>query len=1210
MSSSSGERDPVDILAEKFVERYRAGERPALTEYTEQYPQWAAEIRELFPALLMMEQLKPATGDGTGALGPPAGGPPLERVGDFRILREIGRGGMGIVYEAEQISLGRHVALKILPSHALLQPRQIERFQREARAAARLHHTNIVPVYGVGEQGGLHYYVMQYIQGQSLDAVLGELKRLRAQARIPPSRAASSPAGPDSAEGVARALLTGRFHVPLTPDESGEAAVSPGSVAVATVAPQSKSSSDTLGSMSLLGHSDTVALTDSSRPYWEAVAQLGIQVGEALAYAHGQGTLHRDIKPSNLLLDTQGRVWVTDFGLAKAGDQDNLTHPGDIVGTLRYLAPERFSGHADSRSDIYSLGLTLYEMVALQPAFDETDRNKLLAQVAHAEPTPPRALNASIPRDLETIVLKAIARDRGQRYATAVELVEDLKRFVEDRPIQARPVTRRERFWRWCRRNPWVASLSAAVILTMVTGTVVSTYFAFQSRIHAAKVEEKAEQIRIGMERLNQANACAERARLNEDRNRWADAVKELNEAVELRPDYSMVWGERGNLYLRLGLWEEAASDIAEQFKLQAPADPMLWFRHACLRVHAGDEEGYRQVCAEMWRRFHDTREAEVATWVILACTLTPNSGLNPTEVVDFADRLLGSPHDPHATLRAAAYYRAGRYDKAAKVLAQARNVPGEDHVLPRTRIVSALVHWRLQQKKEATEFLAKAAEQLKSSPAPLYLPQSYMFDPTSGPLPTTLLQEHLAAARSWGYTRDLSSMELLDLSLLYKEAAGHLHSAAQADLAQFWASRARGYLALGQNDEATKTFKRALQLAPGDATLWLERARLHARLGAWKEADADYDRAVELQPDRIDLWAERFALYFQRNRLDDAAKTFVKTIELIPEDQKSARLQVYQVLLLSDDLLDRVSRLRPNDFDLHFSLAEQHGPLAQKRGRKSNWARAASLYSRAIDLKPNDPALHSARGQAYDWSGARKQALADFDRAIELQPDDPRMYVARAESFGYHGDFEKAGADLAHALRLRPDTDNGMTWQYHAVVCAYLKDTPGYLKACEDVARVLEPSERDEAIRLVPMVCVLAPGALGDPERVLRLARRRMERSQTASLWNHHVLGLALYRAGHHQEAIDVVARRLNVDAQFSIHGSNLMLLAMAHYKLGHTEEARDHLQKGLEWADERVKNKREEGRYAPTQIDWWDWLKFQLLQREARELMKIDES
>src|SRR5262245_33260443 len=171
MTDSSAERDPVEQLAEEFAARYRKGERPALTEYAARYPEHAEAIRALFPALVMMEQLKPAGLDATGEYAGPAASPRLDRLGDFRILREVGRGGMGIVYEAEQVSLGRHVALKVLPRHALLDPRQVQRFQREAKAVARLHHTNIVPVHGVGECDGLHYYVMQFIQGLGLDEV-------------------------------------------------------------------------------------------------------------------------------------------------------------------------------------------------------------------------------------------------------------------------------------------------------------------------------------------------------------------------------------------------------------------------------------------------------------------------------------------------------------------------------------------------------------------------------------------------------------------------------------------------------------------------------------------------------------------------------------------------------------------------------------------------------------------------------------------------------------------------------------------------------------------------------------------------------------------------------------------------------------------------------------------------------------------------------
>src|SRR5215468_7344445 len=171
--------DPLGQIADEFVEAFRQGKHPSVEDFARRYPEHADDIRDMLPALVLMERAKPA--DASGAPGKTTGAapPPLRQLGDYRILREVGRGGMGVVYEAQQLSLGRHVAIKVLPSHALLDPRQLGRFQREAKAAARLHHTNIVPVFGVGEQGGLHYYVMQFIPGLGLDVVLNELRRLR-----------------------------------------------------------------------------------------------------------------------------------------------------------------------------------------------------------------------------------------------------------------------------------------------------------------------------------------------------------------------------------------------------------------------------------------------------------------------------------------------------------------------------------------------------------------------------------------------------------------------------------------------------------------------------------------------------------------------------------------------------------------------------------------------------------------------------------------------------------------------------------------------------------------------------------------------------------------------------------------------------------------------------------------------------------------------
>ena len=192
MPSSSAERNPVDRLAEEFAERFRRGERPSLTEYVERYPELADAIRELFPALVMMERLKPAA-DATGAEGAAASdGTPLQVLGDYRIVREVGRGGMGVVYEAEQVSLGRHVALKVLPAQALANATYLERFRREAKAAARLHHTNIVPVFGVGEHQGVHFYAMQFIRGRGLDDCIRQRRRLLADPLEQPPGAATA----------------------------------------------------------------------------------------------------------------------------------------------------------------------------------------------------------------------------------------------------------------------------------------------------------------------------------------------------------------------------------------------------------------------------------------------------------------------------------------------------------------------------------------------------------------------------------------------------------------------------------------------------------------------------------------------------------------------------------------------------------------------------------------------------------------------------------------------------------------------------------------------------------------------------------------------------------------------------------------------------------------------------------------------------------
>jgi serine/threonine protein kinase/WD40 repeat protein len=508
----------LDQLAEEFAARYRRGERPNLQEYIDRHPELADDIRDLFPAMAQIEQAK-EDGQATAPL-------PLDQIGDFRIIREIGRGGMGVVYEAEQLSLGRRVALKVLPGNSSLSPSMKHRFEREARAAAKLHHTNIVPVFGVGEHDGVPYFAMQYIRGLGLDAVLAELQRIRRGMSLP----AGGPAPPKlSAAAVARWLLTGVYQ-PEEADAPEDSDADPAEAATiiqtasaapvaaepatiiqtASAAPvaaepvadsEPPSSADSLSSSSssLLGsgsHADGAG-RPGGQTYWQRVAAIGTQIADALSYAHGKGILHRDVKPSNLLLDSRGTIWIADFGLAKVEGQQNLTHTGDIIGTLCYMPPEAFSGKTDARSDIYSTGLTLYELLTLRPAFAGLDRVELVSRIALDEPARPRSLDKKIPADLETIVLKAIDKNPAHRYQAAAELADDLRRFVADEPIKARRMTPAERLWRWCKHHKSVAALSAAVavllVATAVGGSVAALRFArLAEREAAARAEAEA----------------------------------------------------------------------------------------------------------------------------------------------------------------------------------------------------------------------------------------------------------------------------------------------------------------------------------------------------------------------------------------------------------------------------------------------------------------------------------------------------------------------------------------------------------------------------------------------------------------------------------------------------------------------------------------------------------------------------------------------
>lgn len=621
----------VERLAEEYLDRLRNGRRPRVSEYTDKHPALADEIRDVFRTLAMLEDLAPDHQEAADDLAILGSREMPAQLGEYRVIRELGRGGMGVVYEAEHSTMRRHVALKVLHKRAQERDHDLQRFLREARAAGRLHHTNIVPVFEVGEDDGTSFYAMQCIRGQNLDLVIDDLKRLQ-NPDVP------RPKLPSEIQNAARCLLSGVYEAATDQSENVDSSVKQRDPLATT---KTGVTTETMSEIVIPNSSELSNVGEEKEGYFRRVARIGLQIADALGYAHEHGILHRDIKPSNLILDTEGTVWITDFGLARS-EGDDLTHTGDIVGTLRYMAPERFRGAADEKSDIYSLGLTIYELCTLKHAFDRCDRAELIQQVTHQVPVRPRRLNPNIPLDLETILLKCIDREPSARYVTAAAMENDLRLFLADRPILARRSSLWEQSWRWCRRNPIIASMVSCIALLLAVVSIGALAFAFTTQQHADDLKLETLRARAAEGDARTADlqsrrslykshiALARASRTSTERGRRHASIDAIHSAAGLLPNlrFDKASVERDRVMLRSAaiaamplvdvrehhVWEDGegagrATAISPDGKL------MLWPRGTTSVVVSGIDGRDRAVlkCGLMRKALFDATSSYVA---------------------------------------------------------------------------------------------------------------------------------------------------------------------------------------------------------------------------------------------------------------------------------------------------------------------------------------------------------------------------------------------------------------------------------------------------------------------------------------------------------------------------------------------------------------------------------------------------------------------
>jgi serine/threonine protein kinase len=1022
-TSTSADRVLAELI-EEFLGKLDAGEPIKPSDFAARYPEHAGALSQLLPALEALADLgssgesRKVRSDSAPALTLGPG-----RLGDYRVFREVGRGGMGIVYEAEQISLRRRVALKVLPFASAVDARRLQRFQLEAQAAAYLHHQHIVPVFAVGCERGVHYYAMQFIEGRSLADVIRELRLLDGLEELEPEPEPAR-AGTEASRLAFELASGGLAASPPTGPVAGETTLDVSGASDGSAVRAPSPASDTATEPAPLRRAGPPPSDSSTRTnaYCRTVARLGQQAAEALEHAHQQGIIHRDIKPANLMIDVRRNVWITDFGLARFQSETGLTMTGDVLGTLRYMSPEQAAGRPvvlDHRTDLYSLAATLYELLALQPAMPGSDRAELVRRIATEEPKALRRLNPAVPGDLETILQKALTKEPSARYATAQEMADDLSRFLEDRPIRARRPSLVQRARKWARRNRVLVG-AAGVGVAAVMATAIAMLAVNYSHIRREQKQTAAERDRAEAS-FRVATEAVDRyfTRVSEDprlkardleglrRDLLASAREFYERLIAERRDDPGMQAELGRAHGRLGQIVGLLGSSAEAMALYQQATAIF---ERLARAHPGVAPYQRELAASYTHMgfVHQATgrwgDAEAA----LRQALTVHERLareHHGELLDLQN--LAGTHVNLGSL----YHDTGRWTEAEAAYKLANGVlegmAGQFGTDPTV------------QRKLAANSLSVGA---------LYRDSGRWAEAESAFRKALALREQVTRGKSQE-PDDWNNLSVChkNLGVLYGDSGRWADAEAALSLAVAVADR------LALQHPAVTSYQETL------ADVHNTRGHLFDRIGRWADAESAYQRSIavyeRISRERPDTPEYRNGHAMSLTNLGELYRTTGRSADAKVPLQKA--VAIWEPLVAESPAVSSYQKF----------LANAQNSLGILSANTGHWSEAEAAYQRSLTLKqrlarehPDSVAYASALGATYcnlgnllRRMGERLPALAHYDKAVSTldavlsrQPkaDGARVdlgntHRARAGLLGALGRYSEAETAFGRAISL-----------------------------------------------------------------------------------------------------------------------------------------------------------------------------------------------